>query len=112
MSDQGQRLPESDTQLLAVAHVRQREFLCSVITCLGCGQRLPPALFAFTAECRLIALCTRCFGERTCLSTIATMMHAPHGSNHQHTVADDPVATPSDRALLLLHRDGEAAYSG
>ena len=111
MSDQGQLSPESDAQSLTVAHMQQRELLQSEVACLGCGQGQPLALLAFTAECRMVALCTRCFGEQTCLSTIATILHAPRGSNYQHAVADDPVATPDGRALLR-HPAGEAAYLG
>jgi len=51
MSGQDQPSPESCSQLLAVATVQHRELLCCDIPCAGCGQRLPLALLAFTAEC-------------------------------------------------------------
>ncbi len=111
MSSQGPRSRKFGSRLLAVALAQHHELIPCDIACLGCGERLPLALLAFTAECRMVALCTNCFGEQTCLSAIATIMHVPRPVSYRNTVADDTSTTLRGH-VILPHCDGEATYSG
>jgi hypothetical protein len=96
MSSQGQRPRESGSPLLAVALAQHRALIHGDIACLGCGAWLPLVLLAFTAESRMVALCTDCFGEQTCLHASATIMHVPRRDSCRNTVADDTCSDNHD----------------